>query len=58
MTVVGPDGPIVNAASQPKRLALLALLARAGERGITRDKALGFFWPDAEEDRLRPVVTG
>jgi DNA-binding SARP family transcriptional activator/Tfp pilus assembly protein PilF len=53
MTVLGPDGPIVNAASQPKRLALLALLARAGERGITRDKALGYFWPDAEEDRAR-----
>src|SRR5215218_4973410 len=53
MTVVGPDGPVVNAASQPKRLALLALLARAGERGITRDKALGHLWPDADEDRAR-----
>jgi DNA-binding SARP family transcriptional activator len=53
MTVVGPDGPIVNAASQPKRLALLALLARAGERGVTRDKALGYFWPDFEQDRAR-----
>jgi DNA-binding SARP family transcriptional activator len=53
LTVVGPDGPVVNAAAQPKRLALLALLARAGERGVTRDKALGYFWPDAEEDRAR-----
>ena len=53
MTVIGPDGPVVNAASQPKRLALLALLARAGERGITRDKALGYFWPDVEEERAR-----
>lgn len=53
LTVVGPDGPIVNAAAQPKRLALLALLTRAGERGITRDKALGYFWPDTDEDRAR-----
>ncbi len=53
LTVVGPDGPIVNAAAQPKRLALLALLTRAGARGITRDKAIGYFWPDADEDRAR-----
>ena len=53
LTVIGPDGPIVGAAAQPKRMALLALLARAGERGVTRDKVLGYFWPDAEEDRAR-----
>lgn len=29
-----------------RRLALLALLATAGERGISREKLLAFLWPD------------
>jgi len=56
LTVLGDDGPITGAAAQPRRLSLLALLARAGERGITRDKALGYLWPDAEEDRGRRTL--
>jgi DNA-binding SARP family transcriptional activator len=34
-------------------MAFLALLTRVGERGITRDKITGLFWPDAEDDRAR-----
>ena len=52
--VVTADGqPLAGAASQPRRLALLALLACAGERGLTREKLLAFFWPDADEERGR-----
>ncbi|HET7471193.1 MAG TPA: DPP IV N-terminal domain-containing protein [Gemmatimonadales bacterium] len=42
-----------GAASQPRRLALLALLASAGEHGLTRDRMLGLLWPETDEDRAR-----
>jgi TolB-like protein/DNA-binding SARP family transcriptional activator len=38
---------------QRKGLALLALLASAGEKGLSRDTVLGFFWPESDEDRAR-----
>jgi TolB-like protein/Tfp pilus assembly protein PilF len=34
--------------TQPKSLALLALLASAGERPISRDKVMACFWPETE----------
>jgi serine/threonine-protein kinase len=34
-------------------LALLALLAAAGRRGMSRDKVLGYLWPDADEEQGR-----
>jgi Tol biopolymer transport system component/DNA-binding SARP family transcriptional activator len=42
-----------GAASQPRRLALLALLASAGEHGMTRDRMLGMLWAESDEDRAR-----
>jgi len=38
---------------QRRRLALLAALAAAGERGRTRDQLLVLFWPDATERKAR-----
>ena len=32
-------------------MAILALLARAGQRGITREKLLALLWPDADDER-------
>ena len=32
-------------------MAILALLARAGERGVTRDKLRSLLWPDADDER-------
>jgi DNA-binding SARP family transcriptional activator/TolB-like protein len=32
-------------------MAILALLARAGQRGVAREKVLSLLWPDAEDDR-------
>ena len=43
--------PIAGAAAQPRRMAILALLARAGERGVTREKILALLWPDADDER-------
>lgn len=48
------DGvPYTGPAAQRRRLALLALLAAAGRRGVSRDKVLGYLWPDADEEQGR-----
>ena len=44
---------MAGAAAQPRRLAVLALLARAGRPGITREKILALLWPDEPEERAR-----
>ena len=38
---------------RPPRLALLAVLAAAGTRGCTRERLIGLFWPEADEERGR-----
>ncbi len=38
---------------RPRRLALLALLAAAGQRGITRGRLQAIFWPDAGNEPAR-----
>ena len=37
----------------PPRLALLAVLAAAGGRGMSRDKLTALFWPESDEERAR-----
>ncbi|HET7693576.1 MAG TPA: BTAD domain-containing putative transcriptional regulator [Gemmatimonadota bacterium] len=51
----GPTGvaPASDFAQQNRRLALLAAVAAAGERGRNRDQLLLFFWPDASQQRAR-----
>ncbi len=41
------------AVTQRRRLALLALLASAGQRGLTRDKVVGFLWPESTTEHAR-----
>ena len=38
---------------RPPRLALLAVLAAAGHRGVSREKLTALFWPDSDEERAR-----
>ena len=38
---------------RPPRLALLAVLAAAGERGVSRERLAALFWPDADEEHAR-----
>lgn len=46
------NGKVANAAGgQRKSLVLLAVIATAPNGGITREKLIGYFWPDADEDR-------
>lgn len=35
---------------QRRRLALLALLVSAGDRGVTRDKVVAYLWPESDTD--------
>ena len=52
--VIRRDGAAVaGAGGQRRRVILLAVLAAASERGLSRDKLLGLFWPDADPDRAR-----
>jgi DNA-binding SARP family transcriptional activator/tetratricopeptide (TPR) repeat protein len=37
---------------RPQRLAILAVLA-ASDRGVSRERLLGIFWPEADEERAR-----
>ena len=51
LRLLAADGEVVQA--QRRRLALLALLAAAGERGVTRDRLVGDLWPETSEERAR-----
>jgi Tol biopolymer transport system component/DNA-binding SARP family transcriptional activator len=44
---------VSGSAAQPRRLAILALLASAGQQGVTREKVLGYLWPETDEERAR-----
>jgi Tol biopolymer transport system component/DNA-binding SARP family transcriptional activator len=44
---------LTGSASQPRRLALLALMAGAGDQGMTRDRLLGLLWSETDEERAR-----
>jgi DNA-binding SARP family transcriptional activator/tetratricopeptide (TPR) repeat protein len=43
-------------APPPRRLALLAVLAAAGPRGLSRDRLLGILWPEGSEERGRHAL--
>jgi DNA-binding SARP family transcriptional activator/TolB-like protein len=38
-------------------LALLAVLAAAGEQGATRDQAVGILWPETDQERARHALS-
>ncbi|MGH7551566.1 MAG: AfsR/SARP family transcriptional regulator, partial [Longimicrobiales bacterium] len=40
-----------------RRLALLAVLATAGSRDITREKIIGILWPDTDEKQARHTLS-
>ena len=55
---VEQDGsPVSGAGAQPRRQAILAVLARAGKRGVSRERLLALLWPDANEDSTRSVLS-
>ena len=42
--------------TRPRSLALLAILAAAGSRGMTRDQVLGILWPESAPERARHAL--
>ncbi|HEY9227366.1 MAG TPA: BTAD domain-containing putative transcriptional regulator, partial [Gemmatimonadaceae bacterium] len=52
-----PDGPDLPGATQRRTLALLGVLAVASTHGMSRDKLIALFWPDAEPDRASHSLT-
>jgi DNA-binding SARP family transcriptional activator/tetratricopeptide (TPR) repeat protein len=50
-------GDAAPAALQPRRLAVLAVIARAGMRGVTRDRLIALVWPDADDEAGRKAVS-
>ena len=55
LTLIGPGNVTVlgQHGHHRRRLALLAVLAAAGERGRTRDQLLVLVWPEAAQARAR-----
>lgn len=47
------DEPLAGRAGQRKRLALLALLAAAPTRAMSRDRIVAMLWPEHESSRAR-----
>lgn len=56
-SIEGEHGPLTGRAVQRRRLALLALLAVARGRGLTRDRVIGYLWPDADPERARHLLS-
>lgn len=53
LSLLGTDGQPLGRGSQRKRLALLAVLARAPRRTATRDRLIGLLWPECPTDEAR-----
>jgi DNA-binding SARP family transcriptional activator/TolB-like protein len=52
------DGePLRGPVTQRHRLALLSLLSSAGARGMSRERLLGYLWPESPEERGRRLLS-
>ena len=49
--------PSATAEARKRWLALLAVLAATGAKGVSRERLLGLLWPDADEDRARHALS-
>src|SRR5258705_13899511 len=56
LSLDGDEGPLTGAAGRRRSLALLALLAVSGDRGISRAKLIGRLWPESDEEKARNVL--
>ena len=55
LSIDRPGGD-ADVGARPRTLALLAILAAAGARGVPRERAMAVLWPDADEDRARQIL--
>jgi DNA-binding SARP family transcriptional activator len=56
VSLTGPKGASLRRASQQRRVALLALVASSPGEAISRDRLLGFLWPDRDEATARHLL--
>lgn len=56
ISLEGPSGPLSGRVVQHRQLAVLALLAMAREKGCSRDKLVGYVWPESREVRARHLL--
>ena len=57
-TLIGADGELASgAAAQPRRVAVLAVLADAWPSAVTRDRIVGLIWPDNDDAGARRLLT-
>jgi DNA-binding SARP family transcriptional activator/TolB-like protein len=57
LVIESDASPLSATPTTRHRLALLAILAVAGDRGISRDKLLGYLWSENDADRARHALT-
>jgi DNA-binding SARP family transcriptional activator len=50
------SGPLRGAAAQRRSLALLAAIAGARDRGISRDSLAAMLWPESDDERARGAL--
>jgi DNA-binding SARP family transcriptional activator/TolB-like protein/Tfp pilus assembly protein PilF len=56
-SLVAPDGTsLTGQAVQRHRIALLALLTMAASRGLSREKLMGYLWPERETEHGRQLL--
>jgi serine/threonine-protein kinase len=56
LTLAREGEDLTGAATQRRRLAILALLAVSGSAGVSRDKLVAYLWPDSDAERARHVL--
>jgi DNA-binding SARP family transcriptional activator/pSer/pThr/pTyr-binding forkhead associated (FHA) protein len=56
ISLEGPSGPLSGRVVQARQVALLAVLAAAGNKGCTRDKLIGYLWPDTTQESARHLL--
>ena len=51
------NGTVINGLANPRsRLAILAVLAVAGDRGVRREKVAALFWPESDDEKARNAL--
>ena len=50
------DGPVTGRPAQHRRLAILALLAAPRTAMVSREKVVGYLWPDTHPERARHLL--
>lgn len=53
LSLVESDGSSALPEAAQRRLVLLALVVEAGDRGLPRDRAIAFLWPEVDDEHAR-----